>query len=69
LLLTLFLALAGLASLCLETFLAPLAPPFDFALSFRRHRNLFVRLILSFVIPRNIRKRAAGFAEAPGVFV
>jgi hypothetical protein len=38
--LPLFLVLAGLASPRLEPFLAPLAPPLDFALSFRRHRHL-----------------------------
>jgi hypothetical protein len=37
--------LASLASPCLEPFLAPLAPSLDFALSFRRHRNLFVRIM------------------------
>jgi hypothetical protein len=37
--------LASLASPCLEPFLAPLAPSLDFALSFRRHCNLFVRIM------------------------
>ena len=43
--LALFFVLASLASPCLEPFLAPLAPSLDFALSFRRHRNLFVRIM------------------------
>jgi len=37
-----FLVLAGFASSRLEPFLAPLAPPLDFALSFRRHRHLLL---------------------------
>jgi hypothetical protein len=41
--LPLFLVLAGLASPRLEPFLAPLAPPLDFALSFRRHRHLSIQ--------------------------
>jgi hypothetical protein len=35
--------LARLASPRLEPFLAPLAPPLDFALSFRRHRHLLLQ--------------------------
>jgi hypothetical protein len=43
--LTFFLVLAGFTSSCLEPLLTPLAPPLDFALSFRRHRYLFFDLI------------------------
>ena len=41
-LLALFLVPAGLAGPRLEPFLAPLAPPLDFALSFCRHRHLLL---------------------------
>jgi hypothetical protein len=48
--------LAGLAGPRLEPFFAPFAPPLDLALSFRRHRYLFVVLM-------SARGRAAAFLK------